>query len=99
MSSARAGPWPRSSSGCRRSRRPAGAGARGRPSGLPAAGRLAGPEWYRVGRFLHRSIPDFYARHPIPALLDLYRAAGLRDLRLRRLSFGAGVVIWGVAQA
>jgi demethylmenaquinone methyltransferase / 2-methoxy-6-polyprenyl-1,4-benzoquinol methylase len=66
--------------------------------GLPLAGRLGGPEWYRVGRFLHRSIPDFYRRHPLPRLLDLYRGAGLADLRLRRLSFGAGVVIWGVAR-
>ena len=49
----------------------------------------------RAGRFLHRSIPDFYARHPLPALLDEYRAAGFGELRVRRLSFGGGVVIWG----
>jgi len=63
--------------------------------GLPLAGLLAGPEWYRVGRFLRRSILDFYDRYPLPRLLDLYRAAGLRDLRVRRLSFGGGVVVWG----
>ena len=34
-----------------------------------------------------------------PALLDLHRAAGLRDLRVRRLSLGGGVVVWGVREA
>jgi len=63
---------------------------------LPAAGLVASPAWARAGRFLHRSIPDFYRRHPLPELLGLYRAAGLRDVTVRRLSFGGGVVIWGV---
>ena len=63
---------------------------------LPAAGlAVGGRRWWRAGRFLHRSIPGLYDRHPLPALLDLYRAAGLEDLRVRRLSFGGGVVIWG----
>ena len=67
--------------------------------GLPVAGLLAGREWYRVGRFLRGSILDFYARYPLSRLLDLHRTAGLRDLRLRRLSFGGGVVIWGTVAA
>ena len=63
---------------------------------LPAAGVLAGgPRWWRVGRFLHRSIPDLYRRHPLPQLLEMHRAAGLGELRVRRLSFGGAVVIWG----
>lgn len=67
---------------------------------LPAGGLLVGGRpWWRAGRFLHRSIPDLYARHPLPALLDLYRAAGLRDLSLRRLSLGGGIVIWGTRAA
>ena len=65
---------------------------------LPALGVVAGgPAWWRAGRFLHRSIPDFYARHPLPALLEDYRAAGIGDLRVRRLSLGGAVVIWGVS--
>lgn len=63
---------------------------------LPAGGMaIGGRGWWRAGRFLHHSIPDFYARNPLPALLDTYRAAGLTDLHLRRLSFGGGIVIWG----
>jgi demethylmenaquinone methyltransferase/2-methoxy-6-polyprenyl-1,4-benzoquinol methylase len=61
---------------------------------LPAAGRLVSPAWGRVGRFLGGSIRAFYERWPVPALLDLHRAAGLRDLRARRLSLGGGLVIW-----
>jgi len=64
---------------------------------LPAGGLLAGgPAWWRAGRFLHRSIPALYRRHPLPALLELHRDAGLRDLRVRRLSLGGAIVIWGV---
>jgi demethylmenaquinone methyltransferase/2-methoxy-6-polyprenyl-1,4-benzoquinol methylase len=63
---------------------------------LPAAGlALGGRPWWRAGRFLHESIPDLYRRYPMPRLLEAYRAAGLQDVRLRRLSFGGGVVIWG----
>ena len=61
---------------------------------LPAAGRLVSPAWGRVGRFLGGSIRSFHERWPLPALLDLHRAAGLRDLRVRRLSLGGGLVIW-----
>jgi len=64
---------------------------------LPAGGAIVGGRrWWHVGRFLHRSIPDFYDRHPLPALLDLHRAAGLSELRVRRPSFGGAVVITGV---
>jgi demethylmenaquinone methyltransferase/2-methoxy-6-polyprenyl-1,4-benzoquinol methylase len=67
---------------------------------LPAGGMLIGGRgWWRAGRFLHHSIPDLYRRHPVPQLLEMYRAAGLDDVRIRRLSFGGGVVIWGTRAA
>jgi hypothetical protein len=56
---------------------------------------MGGLPWWRAGRFLHHSIPDLYRRHPLPALLDLHRAAGLDAVRVRRLSLGGAVVIWG----
>lgn len=63
--------------------------------GLPAAGSLAGPGWRRAGRFLARSIPEFYDRHPVPRLLELYAAGGLEGVTLRRMSLGGGNIIWG----
>jgi demethylmenaquinone methyltransferase/2-methoxy-6-polyprenyl-1,4-benzoquinol methylase len=63
--------------------------------GLPLAGRLVSPGWQEVGRFLGPSIRGFYQRLPLPALLDLWSASGVEDVRCRRLSLGGGVVIWG----
>jgi demethylmenaquinone methyltransferase/2-methoxy-6-polyprenyl-1,4-benzoquinol methylase len=63
--------------------------------GLPVAGRLISPGWHEVGRFLGPSIRGFYAKHPLERVLDLWRAAGVPDVRCRRLSLGGGVVIWG----
>lgn len=63
--------------------------------GLPLAGRLVSPGWHEVGDFLGPSIRGFYDRHPLPGLLELWRAAGIDDVRCRRLSLGGGVVTWG----
>jgi demethylmenaquinone methyltransferase/2-methoxy-6-polyprenyl-1,4-benzoquinol methylase len=63
--------------------------------GLPTLGRLFSREWADAGRFLAGSIPDFYARHPLAAQLAMWNAAGIEDVHVRRMSFGAGVVIWG----
>ncbi len=61
-------------------------------AGLPAAGRLISPGWHEVGRFLGPSIRDFWRRHdPI----ELFRSAGIEDVRARRLSLGGGIVVWG----
>lgn len=62
---------------------------------LPAASRLLSPGWREVGRFLGPSIRDFWARWPAERLLSAWRDAGVENLRVRRLTFGAGVVVWG----
>jgi demethylmenaquinone methyltransferase/2-methoxy-6-polyprenyl-1,4-benzoquinol methylase len=62
---------------------------------LPAGGRAFSPAWRDVGRFLRGSIRDFWTRYPEPALVELFRAAGLEEVRLRRLTLGGGVVVWG----
>jgi len=63
--------------------------------GLPLAGAVISPGWHEVGRFLGPSIRGFYERLPLDALVDLWRGAGIADVRYRRLSVGGGVVVWG----
>jgi demethylmenaquinone methyltransferase/2-methoxy-6-polyprenyl-1,4-benzoquinol methylase len=62
--------------------------------GLPVLGRLVSREWGAVGRFLGPSIAGFYARHPLARITGYWRAAGLEDVRVRRMSLGGGVVMW-----
>jgi demethylmenaquinone methyltransferase / 2-methoxy-6-polyprenyl-1,4-benzoquinol methylase len=63
--------------------------------GLPLAGRVISPGWGMVGSFLGPSIRDFYVRWPEPKLLELWRRAGVADVRAQRLSLGGGIVTWG----
>src|SRR5919201_4370290 len=62
---------------------------------LPLAGRALSPAWGRVGSFLGASIRDLYRRTSEERLLELWRDAGVADVRARRLSLGGGVVVWG----
>jgi demethylmenaquinone methyltransferase/2-methoxy-6-polyprenyl-1,4-benzoquinol methylase len=62
--------------------------------GLPLVGRAVSPAWVSVGRFLGPSIEEFHAREG--DLAGLWRSAGIGDVRMRRMSFGAGLVMWGV---
>jgi demethylmenaquinone methyltransferase/2-methoxy-6-polyprenyl-1,4-benzoquinol methylase len=62
---------------------------------MPGLGRMISRDWYEVGRFLGPSISDFYGRLPLDRQLELWRAAGIEDVRARVMSFGGGVVIWG----
>jgi demethylmenaquinone methyltransferase/2-methoxy-6-polyprenyl-1,4-benzoquinol methylase len=63
--------------------------------GLPLAGRVISPSWREVGDFLGPSIEQLWTRLPLDRLLDLWRAAGVEEVRSRRLSLGGGIVIWG----
>jgi demethylmenaquinone methyltransferase/2-methoxy-6-polyprenyl-1,4-benzoquinol methylase len=63
--------------------------------GLPLAGRAISPGWHKVGRFLGPSIREFHARVPHDVLLAVWREAGIEDVRMRRLSLGGGLVVWG----
>jgi demethylmenaquinone methyltransferase/2-methoxy-6-polyprenyl-1,4-benzoquinol methylase len=64
-------------------------------AGLPLAGRVISPGWTAVGDFLGSSIEDLWRRLPLGRLLDLWRDAGLEDVRFRRMSLGGGIVVWG----
>jgi demethylmenaquinone methyltransferase/2-methoxy-6-polyprenyl-1,4-benzoquinol methylase len=63
--------------------------------GLPLAGAAVSPAWKEVGGFLGPSIRGFYERWPIGVLLELWREAGISDVRCKRLSVGGGIVVWG----
>jgi len=63
--------------------------------GLPLAGATVSAGWREVGRFLGPSIRGFYEHLPLETQLDLWRAAGVADVRYRRLSLGGGVMVWG----
>jgi demethylmenaquinone methyltransferase/2-methoxy-6-polyprenyl-1,4-benzoquinol methylase len=63
--------------------------------GLPALGRLASRSWFEAGRFLGPSIEGFYREYPLQRQVELWRAAGIGQVAVRRMSLGGGVVIWG----
>ena len=67
--------------------------------GLPALGRLFSREWFATGRFLARSIPEFYERYPLERIVELWRVAGIEGVQVRRMSLGGGVVMWGTRSA
>ena len=62
--------------------------------GLPLLGRLSSPAWLEVGRFLGPSVEAFHRAHP--DLVRLWLGAGIDRIGVRRMSFGAGLVMWGV---
>ena len=64
--------------------------------GLPLGGRVVSRELGR-GRSLSRALDPRLLRALAAraAQLELWRAAGVEDVRARRLSLGGGVVMWG----
>ena len=64
-------------------------------AGLPLAGRALRRGWQEVGDFLGDSIRTFWKEHPLEHQLEWWRSAGLEDVRVRRLSLGGGLVMWG----
>lgn len=63
---------------------------------LPAMGALISTGWFRTGRFLGPSIERFARRAPLPRQIRWWQDAGIRHVRSRVMSLGAGLVICGV---
>jgi demethylmenaquinone methyltransferase/2-methoxy-6-polyprenyl-1,4-benzoquinol methylase len=63
---------------------------------MPAVGAVVSSAWYRTGLFLGPSIERYVARAPLPEQVRWWQDAGIRHVRSRLMSLGAGVVIWGV---
>jgi demethylmenaquinone methyltransferase / 2-methoxy-6-polyprenyl-1,4-benzoquinol methylase len=64
-------------------------------AGLPLAGRALRNGWSEVGDFLGGSIRSYWQAYPLERQLELWRAAGVVDVEVRRLSLGGGVVMCG----
>jgi demethylmenaquinone methyltransferase/2-methoxy-6-polyprenyl-1,4-benzoquinol methylase len=64
-------------------------------AGLPLAGRALRNGWRQVGDFLGASIREYWEQYPLARQLELWSAAGIEDVEVRRLSLGGGVVMWG----
>jgi demethylmenaquinone methyltransferase/2-methoxy-6-polyprenyl-1,4-benzoquinol methylase len=63
---------------------------------LPAFGWVTGGrEWFEVGRFLGPSISEHYRRYPLEWHQQAWRGAGVDDIRVRLMSLGGGLVMWG----
>ena len=62
---------------------------------LPVAAGLAGREWFEVGRFLGPSISRHYERYSVDWTVAAWRDAGITDVRVREMSLGGGLVMWG----
>ena len=62
---------------------------------LPAVGTVIRSGWWEVGRFLGTSIEGFSVKHPPDRLVGEWAAAGMEDIRYRRMSLGGGLVMWG----
>jgi hypothetical protein len=63
---------------------------------LPAIGATVSPAWRETGAFLGPSIERFVERAPLPEQARWWQEAGLRNVRSRVMSLGAGVVWSGV---
>lgn len=63
---------------------------------MPVVGGVTSPAWRHTGRFLGPSITEFYRRYPLAEQVRWWQLAGLRHVRTRVMSFGAGIVIWAV---
>jgi demethylmenaquinone methyltransferase/2-methoxy-6-polyprenyl-1,4-benzoquinol methylase len=62
---------------------------------FPYVARLVSPGWREVGTFLPTSIVEWSERMPPGPQAELWRAAGIEDVRWKELSLGAGVIMWG----
>ena len=62
---------------------------------FPTLARAVSPGWRHVGTFLGRSIQAFDRDFPPSEIEELWRAAGLTEVRTRTMSFGGGVLTWG----
>ncbi|MBI4201679.1 MAG: class I SAM-dependent methyltransferase [Chloroflexi bacterium] len=62
---------------------------------MPLATRFLSPGWREVGTFLGPSIRAFYKRNSLGDLGAMWATAGVKDAKVKLLSLGGAVVMWG----
>ena len=66
---------------------------------LPLATRPISHGWRYVGTFLGPSISGFYRSYSIEDIRSMWADLGISDVRVKRLTLGSGVVMWGTKSA
>ena len=62
---------------------------------FPVATKVFGREWSHVGSFLPGSIVEWARDWPLERQVAMWEAAGIGDIKTRRMTFGTGVLIKG----
>lgn len=62
---------------------------------FPTATKVFGREWADVGSFLPQSIVEWQAEWPLERQVEMWEAAGIGEIKTRRMTFGTGVLIKG----
>ncbi len=62
---------------------------------MPLATRFLSPGWREVGGVLGPSITAFYKRHSLNDLRAMWAAARVKEVKVKLLSLGGAVVMWG----
>ena len=62
---------------------------------LPLSTRILSPGWRYVGGFLGPSITEFYGKNSLDDLRHMWIDAGIPNVQVKRLTWGAGIVMWG----
>lgn len=66
---------------------------------LPVGGAIAGPGWWRVGRFLGPNIDAFWQDKDRTTIRGYLEKAGLEDIQVETPSFAGGLVAYGRRRA
>jgi demethylmenaquinone methyltransferase/2-methoxy-6-polyprenyl-1,4-benzoquinol methylase len=62
---------------------------------MPFVARAFGPAWRETGEFLPRSIAAWEDAWPVERQVQAWRAAGIEDVRTKRMLFGTAVLVAG----
>ena len=62
---------------------------------LPLSTKMLSSGWRYVGGFLGPSITEFYRKNSLEDLRRMWMDAGISNVQVKKLTWGAGIVMWG----